>query len=73
MINNDNNPCQRQDIWSCCCPLPRLPSGSTGWHYLSHATCLMRTAAYYARFVVSRIAVIRKSIRHFERTHALDK
>ena len=44
-----------------------------GWHYLSNATCLIRPRSSSVCFVVSRITIVCKHIRHFRRAHALDK
>ena len=43
-----------------------------GWHYLSNATCLIRSHLLYACFILSRIIVSRYMIHQSSRTHALD-
>ena len=35
-----------------------------GWHYLSNATCRMRSRSFYTRFVLSRIIISCYIIRH---------
>ena len=44
-----------------------------GWHHMSDATCLMRPLLFYAFLVVSRITIIRYTVLHCRRNHALDK
>ena len=44
-----------QTTWKC---------EAFGWHYLSHATCLIRPHLLSACFVVSRITILCFIIRH---------
>ena len=62
------------------CPAPAAPAAcwtrddaQFGWHYSSKATCLIWPHLFYALFVVSRITMNCYTIRHFWRTHALNK
>ena len=52
-----NNECQGRAGLASAARSPRKVLRGFGWHYLSHATCLIQPHLFYACLVVSRIII----------------